>query len=60
MLLLVRFDRQANKMGGCSEQGDYYNMQAWQHWVVQNITGDWGGWLGEFGPDLRTLILSTN
>lgn len=57
LLLLVRFDRQANKMGGYPEQGDYYNVQAWQHWVVQNITGDWGGWLGEFRPDLRTLIL---
>ncbi|CAA2929553.1 hypothetical protein [Arsenophonus endosymbiont of Bemisia tabaci] len=48
-------------MGGYPEQGDYYNVQAWQYWVVQNITGDWGGWLGEFRPDFRTLILhSTN
>ncbi|HGJ5866314.1 MAG TPA: type III secretion system effector BopA family protein [Arsenophonus nasoniae] len=57
LLLLVRFDRQANKMEGYPEQGDYYNVQAWQHWVLQNITGEWGGWLGEFRPDLKTLIL---
>ncbi|MFS1537767.1 MAG: type III secretion system effector BopA family protein [Candidatus Phlomobacter fragariae] len=56
LLLLVRFDRQVNKMGGYPE-GDYYSVQAWRHWVVQNITGDWGGWLGEYRPDLRTLIL---
>lgn len=57
LLLLVRFDRQANKIEGYPEQGDYYNVQAWRHWVVQNITGEWGGWLGEFRPDLNTLIL---
>lgn len=57
LLLLVRFDRQANKTEGYPEQGDYYDVQAWRHWVVQNISGEWGGWLGEFRPDLNTLIL---
>ena len=57
LLMLVRYDRQVNKGEGYLEQGDYYSVQAWWHWVVQNITGQWGGWLGEFRPDLRILIL---